>query len=113
MKPKKIELVISGIKLNGVIVSTSTIPLTYKWNILTTGTSTSVKTLASFSKTATSSVESHYRLKKGLTVIMTSPIDLDDSDDGDDVDLRAIKEKLSGIHIIKMSISGGKSYLSY
>lgn len=114
VKPMKIELVISGIKQNGIIISTSTIPLTYKWNILTSGTSVSIKTLASFSKTSTLSVETHYRPKKGITAIMTKPIDLDDNDvDGDEFDLRSIKEKLAGVHLIKLKIIGIKSYLSY
>lgn len=115
IKARKIELVISGIKQNGVIVSTSTIPLTYKWNILTTGTSTTIKTtktLASYTKTATTSVETHYRPKQGLTTIMTTARELDDND-GDDVDQRATREKLQGIHIIKLTISGGVIGVGY
>jgi pimeloyl-ACP methyl ester carboxylesterase len=113
VKPKKIELVISGIKQNGVIISTSTIPLTYKWNILTVGASTTIKTLASYTKTATSSVETHYRPKKSLTIVMTSPLDLDDNDDGDEIDQRANKEKLLGLRLIKLNTAGGKTYVNY
>ena len=113
VKPKKIELVISEIKQNGLTISTSTIPLTYKWNILTRGTRTTIKALASYSKTASSSVETHYRPKRDLTAVMARPIDLDDSDDGDDVDLRPTREKLQGAHIIKLRIVNGKSVVSY
>ena len=73
-----------------------------------------MKTLASYTKSATSSVETHYRLKKNLTVVMTIPIDLDDNDDGDEVDLRAAKEKLSGVHLIKLIINSiGKVKIDY
>ena len=44
---------------------------------------------------------------------MTIPRDLDDSDDGDDVDLRPTREKLQGAHIIKLRIVNGKSVVSY
>lgn len=113
IKAKKIELVISAIKQNGVIISTTTIPLTYKWNILNTGTSTSIKTLASYTKLGTSTIETHYRPKKGITAVMTSPVDLEDNDDGDDVDSRATKEKLQGVHIIKLRVTGNKLSVSY
>ena len=72
-----------------------------------------MKTLASYTKAATSTVETHYRPKKGVTVVMTTPIDLDDNDDGDEVDLRATKEKLSGIHLIKLKVSGVKVVVLY
>ena len=113
IKPKKIELTISGIKQNGVLISTSTIPLSYKWNILNTGTSTTIKTLASYTKSATSSVETHYRPKKNQTIVMTTPVDLDDTDDGDDVDIRPTREKLSGVRVIQLKVSGGKVIIGY
>ena len=44
---------------------------------------------------------------------MTTPVDLDDNDDGDDVDLRPTREKVSGIHMIQLKVSGGKINMSY
>ena len=111
IKPKKIELIISSIKQNGELISTSTIPLTYKWN-MPVGTTT-FKTLASFTRTATSSTETHYRPKKNLTVIMTTPIDLNDTDDGDDIDVRPTKQKLVGIRVIKLTTERGIIMVSY
>ena len=113
VKPRKIELVINKIIQNGAVVSTSTIPLTYKWNILGTGVSTTIKTLASFVKTSSTSVETHYRPKKDETIIMTIPIDLDDNDSDDDCDLRPTREKLEGAHIIKLRIADGKVSVGY
>ena len=72
-----------------------------------------IKTLASYAKSATSSVETHYRPRKGITIVMTTPLDLDDNDDGDEVDVRPTKEKLNGVHVIKLKVSGGKIYISY
>jgi hypothetical protein len=99
-KTKKIELVISAIKQNDVVISSIPIPLTYKW-------STNNKILASFVKTQNTAIETHYRPKKNLTVIMTKPIDLDDNDDGDDIDARPTKEKLAGIHLIELKVENG------
>ena len=70
---------------------------------LNTSTSTTIKTLASYTKSATSSVETHYLPKKNQTIVMTTPVDLGDNDDGDDVDLRPTREK----------VSGGKINMSY
>jgi pimeloyl-ACP methyl ester carboxylesterase len=111
-KKNKLELVISGIKQNGVLVSTSTIPLTYKWNIGGKKEPT-FKTLASYVKTPATKVETHYRPKKDVTVVMTKPIDLDDEDDGDEVDLRPTKEKLSGMHTVQISVKSGKIEVGY
>ena len=72
-----------------------------------------IKTLASYTKTTTSTVETHYRLKKGITAVMTTPLDLDDNDDGDGIDLRATRENLSGVHMIQLKVSGGKITVSY
>lgn len=71
------------------------------------------KTLASFAKAATSSTETHFRPKKGITTIMTTPLDLDEGEDGDDVDMRAIKEKLPGVHLVKLTTMRGMMSVSY
>ena len=45
--------------------------------------------------------------------MMTTPIDLDDTDDGDEVDLRATKEKLVGVRVIKIRADNGRVNVSY
>ena len=44
---------------------------------------------------------------------MTTPVDLDDTDDGDDVDIRPTREKLSGVRVIQLKVSGGKVIIGY
>jgi pimeloyl-ACP methyl ester carboxylesterase len=106
-KAKKIELVISTIKQNGVVISNTPIPLTYKWNTEKKKEQT-FKTLASYVETNNTAIETHYRPKKNQTVVMTKPQDLnDDEDDKDDVDTRPTKEKLAGIHLIELKVEGG------
>ena len=72
-----------------------------------------IKTLASYTKTTTSTVETHFRPKKSVTIVMTTPVDLDDNDDGDGIDLRATRENLSGVHLIQLKVSGGEITVSY
>ena len=84
--------------------------LKYKWNSNTDG---AYKLFAVHIASSTVLIETHYRPKKGITVVMTTPLDLDDNDDGDEVDVRPTKEKLSGVHVIKLKVSGGKIYISY
>ena len=45
-------------------------------------------------KTASSTVEAHYRPKKNVTVIMTKPVELDDRDEDDDAETRPARTKL-------------------
>ncbi len=44
---------------------------------------------------------------------MTTPLDLDDADDGDEVDLRTTKEKLAGVRVIKIRTDNGKVIVGY
>jgi len=111
-KAKKIELVISTIKQNGIVVLNTPIPLTYKWN--TERKNQTWKTLASYVKTPTEKVETHYRPKKNQTIIMTKPQDLnDDEDDEDDIDMRPTKEKLAGIHVVEFAVENGTIKVGY
>jgi hypothetical protein len=113
IKAKKIELIISTIKQNGVVISNIPIPLTYKWNMEGKKEQT-FKTLASYVKTKNTIIETHYRPKKNQTVVMTKPQDLnDDEDDKDDVDMRPTKEKLEGIHLVELKVEGGIIKVGY
>ena len=44
---------------------------------------------------------------------MTTPVDLDENGDGDDVDLRPTREKVSGIHMIQLTTNKKKMEVSY
>ena len=71
-------------------------------------------TFAAHLKTATTILESHYRPKKDVTILMTKPTDLDDSeDDGDNVDARPIKQKLPGMVIPGLQTNHGSIVISY
>jgi hypothetical protein len=112
VKKNKIELVISSIKQNGATISNSPIPLSYKWNI--EGKKKPVfKTLASYVKTQTETIETHYRPKKNQTIIMTKPKVLDDEDDCNDIDQRPTKEKLTGVHTVELRVENGTIKTEY
>lgn len=111
--PKKIELTISKVTQNGVVVSSTPIPLVYSWNTQMQKGTVTFQTLASYVKTATATTETHYRPKKNVTVVMTKPIELGDSDDGDDIDLRPMRQTLSGQHLISLNIVHGIIGVSY
>jgi pimeloyl-ACP methyl ester carboxylesterase len=113
VKPKKIELTLSKIVQNGVVVSTTPIPLTYHWNTQIQKGAVTFQTLASYAKTATSTVETHYRSKKNVTVVMTKPIELGDDDDGDDIDQRPVRQTVSGQHLLLLNIVRGSIGVSY
>jgi len=98
-----------SISYNG---ATTTIPATlkYKW---TTKPDGSYKMFASTFATSTVLIESHYRPKKNQTLIMSTPIDLDDTDTDDDADMRPIKTKLQGFVIPSLVTKRGKINVNY
>ena len=79
---------------------------------LNTGTSTTIKTLASYTKSATT-VETHYRPKKNQTIIMQSATDIDDSDIDDACDRRPTKIKLAGFVIPWVQTEKSKLLIKY
>ena len=107
LKSKKIELVINKITQNDTVVSTSTTALTFKWNVSNKGGTTTYNLIASYTKTGTSSTETHYRQKKNVTVVMTKPIDLNDSENDDDGDARPIKTTLPGMMVVGLKTEKG------
>jgi len=68
---------------------------------------------ASTFSTSTVVIESHYRPKKNVTLIMNTPIDIDDSDVDDDADVRLVKTKLSGFVVPILTTSHGKITVNY
>jgi len=62
-------------------------------------------------------IESHWRPKKNITVIMQKPIDMDESDndaeEGGEVDTRPVKTKLLGFIVPSIITKSGKINVSY
>jgi len=92
--------------------ATSSIPSTlrYKWNTKPDG---AYKLFATYFATSTMVIESHFRPKKNITVIMQKPIDDDDMDTDDDVDTRPVKTKLTGLIIPTIITNRAKLNVSY
>jgi hypothetical protein len=57
--------------------------------------------------------ESHYRPKKNVTIIMTKPIDLDDTESDDGVDARPSKTLAPGMVVPYVVTSDGKIIPKY
>jgi len=102
-----------AISYNG---ATSSIPATlkYAWGMKNDGT---YKKFVSTFSTSTVVIESHYRPKKNITVIMQKPIDMDDSDndveEGEEVDTRPVKTKIPGFIVPSIITKQGKINLIY
>ena len=54
-----------------------------------------------------------YRPKKNVTIIMKTPIDMDDSDTDDDADARPIKTTLQGMVVVGLQTQAGKVQMTY
>jgi|GEM_PF-1521682 len=108
---KRDTINLTTISYNGAVQNLGTTTLKYKWaNNKTTGAYTM---FASTFSTSTVVIESHYRPKKNVTLIMNTPIDIDDSDVDDDADVRLVKTKLSGFVVPIVTTSHGKITVNY
>lgn len=106
---RRIKAQIDSLSYNG-IVTPVTATLTYKWRTNKQGEYTM---FAAYLKTASTTLEAHYRPKKNQTIIMTKPTDLDDADSDDDSEARPIKTKLSGMIIPSIVTSQAKLNITY
>jgi len=68
---------------------------------------------ASHIRVAEKVLESHYRPKKDITVIMTKPQDIYDRDEDDDCDRRPVKEKISGMVVPALETKQGIVEVKY
>ena len=68
---------------------------------------------AAFEKTASSTLEAHFRPKKSKTILMSQPVDLDDADTDDDADVRPTKLNLSGMVVPYLVTSKGNVILGF
>jgi hypothetical protein len=95
---------------NGATTTLSSAALSYKWRL---NRSNSFNVLASNLRTASTTLESHWRPKKNKTIIMTKPKDLDDSENDDDSDMRPTKLSLDGMVVPYMYTNNGSLIISY
>lgn len=102
-------ITLSSISYNS---ATTSIPATlrYKWNTNKKGDFTLFST---YFATSTMVIESHYRPKKDITVIMQKPIEDDDRDTDDDVDTRPIKTTMNGMVVASIRTQEGKLLVKY
>lgn len=98
-----------SISYNG---ATSSIPaiLRYKWNTKQNG---DYRLFATYFATSTMVIESHYRPKKNITVIMQKPVADNDRDTDDDADTRPVKIKMPGMVVPTLRTQVGKMLINY
>ncbi len=106
---RRIKTQIDSVSYNGVVTPVAA-TLTYKWNTNKKGEYTM---FAAYIKTASTTVEAHYRPKKNQTIIMTKPTELDESDSDDDSDGRQTKIRLQGFVVPGIQTNKGNINVTY
>jgi len=92
--PKQRETItLQELAYNGATTTIASTTVSYKWRIK----DGIYKLFASYIHTTATSTESHYRPKKNVTIIMTKPQDVDDTESDDDTDIRPTKLTLPGM----------------
>jgi hypothetical protein len=97
-------IVLNSLTYNGATVKLDTASVSYKFQLDNSG---GYKLFASFIQTSATSTEAHWRPKKGFTVVMTKPQDLDDANADDDADTRPVKLKVPGMIVPFLTTSKG------
>jgi pimeloyl-ACP methyl ester carboxylesterase len=115
LKPKtklgRINMSVTALVYDGVTTPLASTTFKYKW--ATTTPNTTYKTFAAFLTTKSTSTEAHFRPKKAQTIVMTTPVDIDDNDIDDACDTRATKVKLTGMVVPRMDTSKGIVSVNY
>ncbi len=105
-KERRIDISLNTVSYDGESTPASA-TLRYKWVYNTK--KGKYQMLASSLKAGDKTVESHYRPKQNITIIMSRAEEIDDRDEDDDADRRAVKERLPGMVIL--GIETEKSHL--
>ena len=106
---ENIELV--SIEYNGVLTDLKNTKLKYIW--IFDKKKEKYRMFATNLRTSSDAVESHYRSKQDITIIMSKPQELDDSDDDSSADKRLIREKLAGLVIPEFVTKQGVVSIKY
>jgi hypothetical protein len=109
---RRVAVELNSISYNGVVTNLYDTIAKYNWTL---GRKDEVyRMFATNLHTASSTVESHYRPKQNITMIMTRPQELDDNrDDDNDADRRATKQKLAGLVIPALVTKQGVVEIKY
>ncbi len=107
---RRIRATLTSLSYNGEEDSLAKTLVQYKWKVNKKGDYTM---FAAYLRTASSTLEAHYRPKKNVTVIMTRPTELDDRDEDDDSDTRPIRTKLPGLVIPGLQTEQGSVNIIY
>ncbi len=107
---RRIPISPTSISYNGIVANLGTTTLKYKWAL---NNDNGYKMFSSFIQTPATSTESHWRPKKNVTILMTNPLDVDDSDGDDDADARLTTLKLAGFVIPNLKTQQGKVMIGY
>ena len=108
-KTRRINLLLTKLLYDGVPTTAST-SLKYKWN---TNTDSTYKLFATHIASSTVLIETHFRPKKNQTILMTTPVDMDDSDTDDAADARPIKTTIVGMIIEGLTTNKGRINAGY
>lgn len=110
-RERRAVIELKSVSYNGVAVDLNNTTLKYKWN--NNKKDGAYKMFASHIRATSKILESHYRPKKDITIIMTKPQELNDSDEDDDCDKRPVREKLSGMVVPGLVTNQGNVNVNY
>ena len=105
------QVEIISLSYNGALTNLKNTKLKYIW--IFDKKKEKYRMFATNLRTSSDAVESHYRSKQDITIIMSKPQELDDSDDDSSADKRLIREKLSGLVIPEFVTNQGVVSIKY
>ena len=105
------QIEVISIKYNGVLTNLKNTKLKYIW--IYDKKKAKYKLFASSLRTSSSAIESHYRPKQNITILMSKPEDLKDEDNDDKADKRPIRQKLTGLVIPEFVTKKGTVEIKY
>jgi len=109
---RRVAVELNSISYNGVVTKLHDTMAKYNWSLNRKDATYSM--FATHLRTASSTIESHYRSKQNVTMIMTRPQELDDDrDDDNDADRRAIRQKLAGLVVPALVTRQGVVEIKY
>jgi len=109
---RRVAVELNSISYNGVVTDLHDTIAKYNWSLSRKAAAYSM--FATHLRTASSTIESHYRPKQSVTMLMSRPQELDDDrDDDNDADRRAIRQKLAGLVVPALVTRQGVVEIKY
>ncbi|MDP2838135.1 MAG: hypothetical protein Q8O53_02560 [Candidatus Moranbacteria bacterium] len=109
-KDRRIDLTLQSVAYDGI---RTLIPATLRYKWVYNERKGKYQMLVSFLRNSERAIESHYRPKQDVTIIMEKPQDMDDRDEDDDADRRRVREKLLGMVVPYMQTAQGIIEIKY